>query len=106
MQKLESDEDNYVTAGLSSTYAEQHQYNYFHGQSFGGRQPSSSSYTFNQVKSPKNLGSRDFKAEYLKLAEQLINLGMEKDVTPNGAGIMLVSENDIQGYQDRIRREI
>lgn len=35
------------------------------------------------------------------MAEQLINLGMQRE-----DGFMMVSENDIQGYQERIRREI
>jgi hypothetical protein len=54
-------------------------------------------------KSPKNgATSRDFKAEYYRLAEQLINLTMERDEK----GVMLVSENDIQNYHERIKREI
>jgi hypothetical protein len=42
--------------------------------------------------------SRDFKAEYQRLAEQLINVG--EGVPESGAidARILVSENDIQNY--------
>ena len=51
--------------------------------------------------------SRDFKAEYYRLAEQFIKMGMDfQNPIVNGSGIMLVSENDIQNYQERISREI
>ena len=51
--------------------------------------------------------SRDFKAEYLRLAEQLINVG--EGVPESGGAIdarILVSENDIHNYHQRILSQL
>jgi hypothetical protein len=50
--------------------------------------------------------SRDFKAEYQRLAEQLINVG---EAVPESGAIdarILVSENDIHNYHQRILSQI
>ena len=74
----------------------------FGGQTFVHSRQSSK----NSQGGSRKMRSRDFKAEYQRLAEQLINVG---EAVPESGPIdarILVSENDIHNYHQRMLSQI